>query len=456
MKRILLRAIPALAVGMLWSQSVLAQEPEACFAPGGVECTANIPAIPFDLLPPGARALGLGGAFAAVADDATAAEANPAGQTILTRPEVSLHGRHADYDITVFDPNALDGLANGAVGPGPVTGYDDTNTKVSFASFVYPFERFVLSAYYQNTGQVEGSSNIQSFNSRFIDTYNATSTLSAEQESFGISGAFRVNDLISIGASIKYAKLELEYATASSILDFSDVEFLVPGDPAANANQINELDALLQLSNGDDHDIAWNAGILVNPNGKVSFGLVYKDGGSYEVDNQVAYLNVFNCNGLAGCTVAPVDELTLLDSNSRNVELPDIFSIGIAARPTDTWLLSLQVDRIDYGDLPPPTATSLIFGQPANVDELGAEISVHAGAEKTFLFDQPILGMSLLNVRAGIFTDRDHDGYSDIDTDTRHYTFGLGTVFGENFQLDIAAEWSERVDNVVMSGVYRF
>ncbi len=452
MKRILL---PVLLLAGVWSQSALAQDrPQPCFVTG--TCGANIPAIPFDLLPPGARSLGLGGAFAAVADDATAAEANPAGQTILTRPELSLHGRHADYDITVFDPNALDAVAGNAVGPGPVTGYDDTNTKVSFASFVYPFERFVLSAYYQNTGEVRANSNITSFNSRFIDTYNATTDLDVEQESFGISGAFRVNDLISIGASIKYAKLDLEYFTASSILDFSDVEFNIGGDPATNAGTINEIDALLLGAEGDDHDIAWNAGLLINPNGKVSFGLVYKDGGSYEVDTAVGYLNVFNCNGLAGCTAPPVNETTLLDSGRQNLELPDVFSIGIAARPTDTWLLSLQIDHIDYGDLPPPASTSLIFGVPANVTDLNAEISVHAGVEKTFLFEQPVLGMSLLNVRAGIFSDRDHDGYADIDTGGRHYTFGLGTVFGENFQLDLGAEWSDKVDNVVMSAVYRF
>jgi long-chain fatty acid transport protein len=391
-----------------------------------------------------------------VADDATAAEANPAGQTILTRPEVSLHGRHADYDITVFDPNALDAAVSDAAGPGPVTGYDDTNTKVSFASFVYPFERFVLSAYYQNTGAVRAESNIQSFNSRFIDTYNAITDLDVEQESFGISGAFRVSDLISIGASIKYAKLEIDYLTASSILDFSDIEFLVPGNAASNANTINEQDALLLSAEGDDHDLAWNAGLLINPNGKVSVGFVYKDGGSYDVDNAIAYLNVFNCNGLAGCTVPAVDEVTVLSSNTRSLELPDIFSIGIAARPTDTWLLSLQLDHIDYGDLPPVSQSSLIFDAQANIEDVGGEISVHAGAEKTFLFEQPILGMSLLNVRAGIFTDPDHDGYADIKTGTRHYTFGLGTVFGENFQLDVAAEWSDRVDNVVMSGVYRF
>jgi hypothetical protein len=456
MMRILLRAIPVLGLLLLATAPDRATAQSDDAPPCPPPCEANVSAIPFDLLPPGARALGLGGAFVAVADDATAAEANPAGQTILTRPELSLHGRHADYDITVFDPNAFDGSFADAVGPGPVTGYEDTNTKVSFASFVYPFERFVLSAYYQNTGAVRADSSIVSFNSRFIDTYNAFTDLDVEQESFGISGAFRVNDLISIGASIKYAKLEIDYVTASGIQDFSDIEFLIPGDPLTNANTINEFDAFLLSANGDDHDLAWNAGILINPNGKVSFGLTYKDGGTFDIDNSIGQVNIFNCGGLAGCTVPAVDEVILRDQRTGTIELPDVISIGIAARPTDTWLLSLQVDHIDYGDLPPPTAQSLIFEVPVNVDELGAEISVHAGAEKTFLFDQPILGMSLLNVRAGIFTDRDHDGYADINTDTRHYTFGLGTVFGENFQLDVAMEWSERVDNVVMSGVYRF
>jgi hypothetical protein len=32
----------------------------------------------------------------------------------------------------------------------------------------------------------------------------------------------------------------------------------------------------------------------------------------------------------------------------------------------------------------------------------------------------------------------------------------LGTVFGENFQVDLAGEWSNKIDNVVLSGVYRF
>src|SRR5205814_3471143 len=43
---------------------------------------------------PGARSLGMGGAFLGLADDASATEANPAGLTILRKPEVSLEARN--------------------------------------------------------------------------------------------------------------------------------------------------------------------------------------------------------------------------------------------------------------------------------------------------------------------------------------------------------------------------
>ena len=48
------------------------------------------PALEFSFSNPGARSMALGGAFVALADDATAAFANPAGLVQLLRPEVSL------------------------------------------------------------------------------------------------------------------------------------------------------------------------------------------------------------------------------------------------------------------------------------------------------------------------------------------------------------------------------
>src|SRR5207247_10020203 len=50
----------------------------------------------FNLINPGARSLALGGAFISLADDATAAQANPAGLGFLDRPAYFLDLRGVD------------------------------------------------------------------------------------------------------------------------------------------------------------------------------------------------------------------------------------------------------------------------------------------------------------------------------------------------------------------------
>ena len=56
-----------------------------------------IATIQFSFSNPGARSLGLGGAFVALADDATAAWANPAGLVQIANSEVSVEFRHWSY-----------------------------------------------------------------------------------------------------------------------------------------------------------------------------------------------------------------------------------------------------------------------------------------------------------------------------------------------------------------------
>ena len=96
-----------------------------------IRAQENIKAIP---LPTGsgARALGQGGAFIAVADDATAASWNPAGLINLERPEFSVVGAYlsTDQDYSV-DPVALPGVT---MGDEDVSRWD-----VNFMSMAYPF-----------------------------------------------------------------------------------------------------------------------------------------------------------------------------------------------------------------------------------------------------------------------------------------------------------------------------
>ncbi len=457
----------AVLLGSLWATTGFAQDSRPNCAnfflqindPAFAICRGNLSAIPFDLLAPGARSLGLGGAFAAVADDATAAEANPAGQTILTRPEVSVHLRQASYDARFFDPNALDAYAfsefnsdYAPVGPGPITGYDDSNTKISFLSFVYPFERFVLSAFYQNAGALQANTEIVAVESTFNDTYIAATGIDIEQESFGVSGAFRINDLFSIGASIKHSSLDLQTFSSSTVLDFRDLEVNFPGGGPYLQDEIT----LGSRSYGDDHDMTWNVGLLINPNGRFSGGIVYKKGGDYDVTNQLYVINIATCANAA----CDADNFVGDVSRKQTISLPNVLSFGLAWRPTDTWLVSTQIDRVDYGKLPNGSPNGFLFGGTtdvtADVTPLDTETVLHIGVEKTILFDSPVLGLKLLSLRAGGFTDPDHDSFRELDTDDTHYTFGLGTVLGEKLQVDLGAEFSDRVDAVVLSGVYHF
>ena len=54
-------------------------------------------AVQFNFSSPGARSLGLGGAFIGLANDATAAVTNPAGLTVLESQQVAVEGRSFDF-----------------------------------------------------------------------------------------------------------------------------------------------------------------------------------------------------------------------------------------------------------------------------------------------------------------------------------------------------------------------
>ncbi|MFM2091591.1 MAG: hypothetical protein RLZZ127_2080 [Planctomycetota bacterium] len=71
----------------------------------------------------GARAMGMGGAFAAVADDATASTWNPAGLTQCERPEASLSA-----SLTRFRSASVDGSAD-----------QDTRAEIDHAAAMLPF-----------------------------------------------------------------------------------------------------------------------------------------------------------------------------------------------------------------------------------------------------------------------------------------------------------------------------
>jgi len=469
------RAIITSALLFLFSQALIAQPGNMGTLPDVPEFgSAAFPSLPVDLLPPGARALGLAGAFSAVADDATAAEANPAGLTILSESEVSIHIRNSDYSIPFVDPEALDSVSGDSFGGQLLKTFEDSSTDVSFASFVKPFDNWVFSAFYQNTLSINASTAETSFDTFFVDEFINENALSADVESFGLSGAFRINDKLSLGITIKNADLDLRSFEQEQVLDFLDIENIFAtesglGTPEQFAAVIDERSIASTSLDGNDSDITFNIGLLLNPNDNFSVGLVYKEGGSFDIAGSINQQRILQCTGsgelseFCDAVLALLDPQVLADfnenrtfNNIQEINIPDRLTLGFAWRPSDTWLLSLDIDRIGYSDLPTPRANSLAFRVPVEVEEIDDEFSFHVGIEKVFPLSGQFMGMNILTLRTGAFTDQDHDGYAILDTDDTHFTVGLGAIFGQNLQVDLAAEFSDSVDNIVASAIYRF
>lgn len=450
--------------------------PFAGLAPKNNFLDASFPTLPTDLLPPGARALGLGGAFSAVADDATAAEANPAGLTILRRSEFSVHLRNSDVDARFVDLEALDsGVFNNVPGQ-LIKSYEDESTDVSFASFVKPFDRWVFSAFYGNQLNVSAATPVEEItDSGFLDLFTNNNALDAEVEGYGISGAFKLNRRVSLGLTVKRVELDLRAAESMVIEDFNDFEFVFGDDqfnlgtPADFASVINDRIIGATALDDSDAETVFNLGVLLNPNGKWSMSAVYRKGATFNLDGNTLQQSVMECvgdNEFASICNQVFDLLDADDpaflqqfntsistSRSAEVAIPDRLTLGFAMRPSDTWLLALDLNFIDYASLPKPRQQSLVVGTSSPTQRLEDEITVHLGVEKVFPIDGGWL--DLLTVRAGIFEEKDHDGFRALDSDDTHYTFGVGAVF-KRLQVDFAYESSDAVDNFVVSGILRF
>jgi hypothetical protein len=118
---------------------------------------------------PGARSVGFGGAFVALADDATGAFSNPAGLDQLTRPELS-----AELRLEISNDPAATQDASDLTGLG-------------FISFVYPAQNWSLAAY---------GNRLASGGLGFADALDV--------KSHGFSAAYRVSDALSVGLGLSH------------------------------------------------------------------------------------------------------------------------------------------------------------------------------------------------------------------------------------------------------------
>src|SRR5437867_7665519 len=114
----------------------------------------SLSGLTFNFGNPGARSLGMGGAFLGLADDASAAEANPSGLTVLRRPEVSVEVRNYQEQQLFTTSGTFPDLQRTAFA------HYSQRVELTFGSFVYPIKNWTLGLYYHEPLRNEGAGQV--------------------------------------------------------------------------------------------------------------------------------------------------------------------------------------------------------------------------------------------------------------------------------------------------------
>jgi long-subunit fatty acid transport protein len=377
----------------------------------------------------GARALGMGGAFIAVSDDATAASWNPSGLIQLERPELSVVGAYASVDQRFSTPSGTD-IKNH---------YTDDFASLNYLSATYPFNllnrNMVVSVNYQR---------LYEFNLNFGYRFNATIPLEPPFVSVETSQEIDYQQDGYLGAlGLAYA-LELTPRVSVGVT-------------------INIWSDTLGLKNGWQETLSVNSQtVITNTLGPPETTL-----SDVQIENEYSEFNGLNANiGLLwdlnehltlGAVLKTPFTGSLKRRSSRNdraesleddleLDMPMSYGIGLAYRFSDRFTIDLDAYRTEWSKYLLTDAEGNTFspidGKPENESDIEDTTQIRMGAE--YLILKPVTD-TVIPMRAGLFYDPEPSEGSQKE----FYGISLGTGLGyKQFIFDLAYQlrWGRGVD----------
>lgn len=358
----------------------------------------------------GARALGMGGAFIAVADDATAASWNPGGLTQLKKPECSVVGAFysRSEDLTFGTNPEADGS------------HSISDSNINYLSASYPFEAFnrnmIVSLSYQHLYDfnrewdflLKGYVDLPYMQIDIDDDwqYESSGSLSA----IGISYGIRILPELSVGFTLNFWDDDLtpnnweeKYRKIRS--------GTINGAPYTEEYTKNEKHSLDGFN--------FNLGMLWRINYKWTLGAVFKSPFKADIEH----------------TFQENSESTIRD---EELEMPMSYGIGMVYNISDNFSVSGDIYRTEWSDcvyrnadgeeISPITGGSASAVDPTHQIRIGGEYRF-INKEKEYL----------IPIRAGIFYDpAPAEGSPD---DFYGFAFGMGFTKNDWFSLDIAYQY---------------
>jgi long-chain fatty acid transport protein len=431
--------------------------------------------VQFNFSTPGAGNLALGGAFLALAFDASAAYTNPAGLTLIAEPEGLLEARHWRYTHAFTDHGRIAGPDQTPTGMGndTIAGLRDGEahdqlTGLSYLGYVHPYRNWSLALYrhelvdfdanfaahgaYLNRNRSTDPNGIPGADDGRLAALR--NTMSLKVVDYGGAAAYRLGHGLSLGLSVSYYDFSIDSTADRYLPEFGDPPDFSK-DPLVN----------FQTQRGKDNDWGYAAGFLwQSRQGRWSLGGVYRQGPDF----------TFQATSSPGPgAIAPF----VASSQRTPFHVPDVYGLGLGFRPRESLRFALDYDHVSYSQLTHGFVDIFNLSKLTPSDPEAPEIKptdpeldkfriddaneVHLGAEYAFLQHWPVVIL-----RAGAWYDPDHSlrfegqnvGFRAVFRrrgDQMHYTAGTGLVL-RRLQVDAAIDYSQRISVVSVSTGFRF
>jgi long-chain fatty acid transport protein len=373
----------------------------------------------FNIANPGARSLALAGAFVSLADDATAAYANPAGLTQLVKPQFSMEVRNTRTG-SPFTSGGSFGCPAGQTCSDPGAGLQRSvdiskGTSPTYASIMYPHGRWAIGAYRHEFADYSvsfetGRVLLPALGSG-VGLVPFTTGVQLKITNWGIAGSVNLTDNLAVGGGVTYQKDSLH-------AEFNTGTFLATDDAS-------------------DAGFGGSCGVLFHA-GRFSAGAAVRHSPAFKFENHSNF-------PLAAAAAA------VQNRGSGTFGVPDSYSLGASFRITETFTVSTELQEVKYKRLTKQVISEIGATLDANSFRSEDADELRVGLEKAF-FRPSGAGIS---IRLGSWYEPAHSieyrgsgqylstfgPYFRPGESRTHVTGGVGIV-GKGWQVDVGVDYA--------------